>query len=232
MASVSIDLIPPDQPDLTKLLIYEAPASSGPWTLIETVIDVGSYPTYISRYTTDDATSANDWFSVDWEDSKGARIGQSIGVQGGTALLIGKVVNRVLQRDPLISEPIAYQEAEAILSSYFNVDDPYSSTLTATYKELAGLTYLVMARTYLSQIITSASTTDNYTAGLVSQKSGAASEQRDRVKLVRDLIDEANTLLGKTTTLVMLIEDIDPLGLGIVTAVEWDHSRLQVTEIE
>jgi hypothetical protein len=232
MASVNIDLIPPSQAGLTKLLIYEAAEQGGPDTLIETVTEVGAYPNYITRYTTSVATSGVSWFSVDWEDAKGARIGRSARLQGGTFTLIGKIINRVIQRDLLVSEAVVAQEAEAVIQDYFATDNAYDTALTASGRILSGLTYLVLARTYIGQIITSAQSGGSYTAGLVSQKEASTAETRSRIDLLRDLVSEANRLLGLNTTVVMLIEDIDPLGLDIVSGVNWDHTRLVMTEYE
>jgi hypothetical protein len=231
MAVVHLDVIPPNIPDITKLLIYEASSSAGPDTLIETVTPVGAYPTYLSRYTTTAATNALNWFSVDWEDSKGARVGRSTRMQGGTQTVISKLINRVMLRDASLSENIVAQEAEAVIFDYFDVADPYDPALTATPRQLAGLTYLVQARSYIAAVITSSATSDSYTAGLISQKAGDTTVATNRIQLIQGLIDQANALLGIATTFVMLIEDVDPTGIGMRSGIEWDHSRLQVTEL-
>lgn len=229
MASVILDFVPPLSPGVTKLHIYEAPTQGGVFSPIETVEDVGTYPTYISQYSTDQATSTDNWFAIQWEDDKGVRGDLSAPIQGNTTTLIGRIVSRVLLRDPTIDENVAVQEAEAAVAAYYGVDDPYTIT-TFTYPEISGLTWLTMARAYIGSLVVSGSAGDSYTAGLVSQKSSSGSTA-DKSKMVEEFINLANSALGLNLTYVALLQDIDPLGIGTVSAIEYDQSRLTITEI-
>lgn len=227
MASVPIDFLPPTQPDITKLHIQEAPDATGPWTDIETVTAVGTYPGYISRYTTDDAASSTDWFRIRWEDSKGALSDWSEPRQGGTENYVSVVISDILLRDPSLNENVVAQEVMAAIQRLFGVADPLS--LPSDYGTLSqrlGLTYLIQGRsTVLSAI--SGGSSESYTAGLVSQKSDSGSTASE--KLLRWLSDEANRLLGITNAYVMMLEDIDPTGIGSFSSFSWDHTRLAVT---
>lgn len=227
--SVRLDFQPPEIADAAKLYIYESPTKEGVKTLIETV--TGAQVQTLTSYTTTNATDQTYWFSIKWEDSKGAQSDYSVPWQGGTESLVGKIVTRALQRDPLLNEIVLTQEAEAIVADYFGVDDPYAVT-EWTLRQLSGLTYWAMGRAYIAAVVSTSSASDSYTAGLVSQKADSGSK-KDPTKLIEDLIFNANSLLGMNLSVIMLIEDIDPTGgAGAVSAIEWDQSRLQVTEIQ
>lgn len=225
-ANVILDFVPPDVPGFTKLLIYESATQAGaPGTLIETVTDIGEYPDYITRYTTTQAASGTGWFSVQFEDEQGGRTTVSDSVQGGTFTAISKLIQRVLSRDSTLDENVVLQEAEAVLATIMNVDDPYTvDVATITYPQWVGMTYLVLARSYIGELV-SGGESESYTAGLVSQKSASADAEK-RLKLIKELIDFANIELGLNYSIVMLLEDIDPTGLGSITSVTYDQSRL------
>lgn len=220
--SVHLDFIPPNVPDLASLKIYEAAAKTGPWTVIETVTAIGSQGSYISEYTTANATSLTDWFSIEWIDSKGASYGQSQGVQGGVESLVSEIVDRVMLRDPTLNEQVVGQEAEAVVEQYYNVTDPLSLLASdATAQELSGLTLLVLVRSKLVQI--SLGTTESYTAGLVSQKAGTSSSSAD----LEALLKAANVLLGTSFSVVLQMRDNCIAGGMVISGIP-DQSRLLV----
>lgn len=226
---VHLDFTPPSVPDIVKLYIYEADDAAGTGEVqIDVVVppNLGSYPTYISSYTTALANSANHWFSIDWEDSKGAKLGQSGRVQGGTNLLINQVVNRVLLLDPTLNEASVTFEVEAIIAEMLHTANPYDPSLTATYQQMRGMVYLALARTLIvSSITSSISSADSVTLGLVSMKGGTSSTEKV-TKDVQNLIDLANSALGIATSVVLQMEEVT-YGLG-QRGIEWDQSRLMV----
>ena len=173
--SVALEFLPPTDEGIVKLTIFEAPAALGPFLSIEEVTEVGSYPTYINNYTTDLATSKTNWFAIQWEDSKGAVSPMSSAVQGGMSTLAGEIVDRVMLRDPNLNQNVVMQEALAVIELYFKQDPMTIPLSEASYAELSGLTLLTMARCYIVSTATQTSTED-YTSGLVSQKSGTASK--------------------------------------------------------
>ena len=50
--SVRLDFTPPSQPNMATLFVEEAPAKEGPFAAIDQTTAVGTYPNYISSYTT------------------------------------------------------------------------------------------------------------------------------------------------------------------------------------
>jgi hypothetical protein len=208
MASISLNFRPPTEPGIDLLHIYEAPASAGPWTLIETV-DLSPtypYPDYLTRYTTSLATSENSWFSIEWEDSKGARSGMSAPIQGGTENLVSVLTERVILRDSSLAENVAAQEAETVIEEFFPgrvVREVQPEE--ATFKMLSGMTLIVMARTYIQTLLSGASTSEDFTAGLVSMKSSSG-VKRD-LKTIMDLLKTANTILGLSYSVKLLMEE-------------------------
>lgn len=211
MASVALNFRPPMEPGIVTLKIYEAPASSGPWTLIETVnlAAIGAvYPDYITRHTTDDAVSAVDWFSIEWIDGAGASSGQSAPVKGGTENLVSVITERVLLRDPSLDENVVAQEAEAVIEKLFPgrvVRDVQPDE--ATFQMLSGMTLMTMAASYIQVFLSeSSSSVDDFTAGLVSMKSGSASSKKD-LKSIKDIVALANSILGMSYSVKLLIEE-------------------------
>ena len=185
---------------------------------------MGSYPNYITRYTTSSAVSLSDWFRIQWEDSKGALTELSEPVQGGTESLLSQIVEMVLLRDGSLNENVVAQEAAAAIEMVFKVTNPFSLPADyGTYTKRIGLVYMIMARSYISTVVRQ-SQSDSYQAGLVSQK--ASNSTKVTTDTIRWLLDQANALLGTGYTLVMLLEDIDPTGIGAASSIEWDQSRL------
>ena len=233
MASISLNFRPPTDPDIDKLYIYEAPAAGGPWTLIETV-DLSPaypYPDYLTRYTTTLASSVNNWFSIEWEDSKGARSGMSAPIQGGTENLVSVITERVLLRDPNIDENIAAQEAEAVIELFYPgrvVREVMPEE--ATFQMLSGMTLMTMARVYLQVYLAAGSSeTDDFTAGLVSMKSGSSTTKKD-LKAIKDILALANAALGLSYSVKLLLEEIT-VGGGYRQLKSLDMTRL-LLEVE
>lgn len=234
MAAVRIDLSPPPQEDVVALRIYEAAASTGPYNEIERTTNIGVYPTYISYYTTANAVSPTNWFKIAWE-YQGAIIGpQSQAVQGGQGpMVIGQVIERVMQRDPSLNESIVTQEAEGVVETYFH-DDPYNPLLECSYAVLNGLVLMTLYRSQLVRMVTSVSTTvtgggdvDSFTIGLVSAKSGtAASSSMSQMISGEDalgkLLELAYQQLGVPMSVILqLAEPKSDVGLT-----SFDHSRM------
>jgi len=228
MANVRLDFSAPNLPDLAKLHIYEGTTPTGVFSEIEEVADIGDYPDYISYYTTQNAASVDNWFAIEWEVTGGAFLGLSQAVPGNAQTLVGKIVERVMLRDPSLDELIVTQEAETAVSMYFNTNTPLSVLASDTSLQiLAGLVLLTIVMSSLTLVVAQGSSED-YTAGLVSQKSGTNMLQANRAAM-EALLKRANELLGLNYTLVMLLEDIDPTGTGARSSIEWDQSRLLVT---
>lgn len=221
MASVRLNFVKPELEGLAQLRIYESATQTGTFTLIETVVDIGEYPNYITYYTTDDATNANDWFVIEWVDSKGAVSPRSNPIQGNTTTAVGEVVSRVQLRDPSIGEELATQEAEITLQDYFGIDPYEVDESTVTHKEYGGLTYLTLARIYISEILVGSSTA-GYTAGIVAQQQGNSQKSLDDIKR---LIAAGNELLGRNFSVIMQLEQV---AYGTVCAADVDQSRLLV----
>jgi hypothetical protein len=221
MAAVRLRFEPPFIDDLTKLIIYEGPTSIGPFEPIEEVTEVGEFPDYIHSYTTTEAASISGWFSIQWEDAKGAQTFLSDAIQGHTDTVPGKLVNRVSLRMPDEHSKVIKQEAEAVAEEFFG-KDPYEIDFSkVSYKTMSGLMYLTMARIRLSQII-SAPAQDSYTAGLVSQKQ---SQSAGTMKDVDAWMKLANRMLGRGYSVIaqMVVPDINR---GLSRVVMADISRL------
>lgn len=223
---VRLDFVPPSQPDLVSLHVEEGPSSTGPFVSVEVVTDIGTYPDYIS-YVTVNATNPNDWFRIFWRNNEGADTPYSNPIQGGTTTLVQQVVDRVMLRAPNSNEIIVTQTAEWAVSYVMGTDNPYDVTLTATYAQLEGMTLLTLAGVSVTTLTTS-SQSDSYSAGLVSQKQSTGTSAN--MDLIDYLLKQANKLLGISLTYVMLLEEIDPTGIGATSGVEWDESRGIMTE--
>jgi len=229
MASVRIDLSPPAQDDVTALRIYEAASETGAYSMIERTTAVGAYPTYISHYVTTNAVSTTDWFKIAWEYQGGVIGPQSQARQGGQGpLLIGKVIERVIQRDMTLNEGIVSQEAEGVIETYFG-QNPYDPLLTATYKQLNGLVLMTLYRSSLVRMITAVSSTsggptDSFTIGLVSAKSGASTTSTitSSEKALGILLDLAYKELEIPLSLILELAE-PKCSVGLTS---YDHSRL------
>jgi hypothetical protein len=210
--SVYLNFTRPIEPDIARMRIYEAPVKAGPFNVIEEVTAVGTYPNYISDYTTNAAVSVADWFAIQWVNLKGAESDLSAPIQGNTTSLIGEIVQRVLLRDSSLDEVIATQEAEAVVAEYFNVVDPYSVLPTVSPKILRGLTNMTLVRTYLSSIITStgAGSGEKWSAGIVSMDTSVSSTKQ--LNDMQALLKMANDDLGLNQSIVLLIKEIEVAG--------------------
>lgn len=201
------DFTPPDIEDLASLNIYESPVATGPWTLIEQVTAVGTYPDYISEYTTQLATLPDGWYAIEWMDSKGATTGLSNAIIFGTETLVGRVLARVMERDATLDRRVVNQEAEAAIQYYFGSQtDPYDPTLTVDYVQLNGLVYLTMFRVKVVELALESGESTNVSIGLVSMR--AATQTAKSASYMQGLLDLANSALGLETSLVLQIEDI------------------------
>lgn len=211
MATVSLDFIPPIEPDIVALHIYEAPAQNGPFSEIERTTAVGTAPNYITRYVSALAVNAIDWFAIAWENSAGEVSPLSAAVMGGTSTLVGVIVQRMLLRDSSLDEAVAAQEAEAAISDYYNVVD--TTTLdpsTISPKILSGLTNLALARSYISKQITQTTGT-KWAAGIVSMDTTNAVSTKS-AEAIKALIDLANRDLGRNFSVILLIEEVAVAG--------------------
>lgn len=211
MASVHLDFVPPDVPNLEALVIYESPMPDGSFAQIEEITPVGAYPNYISEYTTINATAEDDWFAIRWRDNKGWYTDWSEPIQGGTTTAVGELISRILQRDSSIDEDVARQESEAAIERVFNVTDPYSILDTqVTARQYSGMVLLAMATAQLTRLVTAASgDVDAFTAGLVSIRSSSSSTSRSsKVPEIESLLKMANRILGLSFSVVMLMEEI------------------------
>jgi hypothetical protein len=207
MASVRLDFTPPDVPGITKLYIYESPTKAGAFSLIDQTTDVGSFPNYISYYSTDNAISGIDWFAIQWEDASGVQSDMSDPWQGGTTSLVQIISNRVMIRDPLASENIVVQEAEAVIEEVMMTDPYLVDPDTVSYKQKSGITLLTLARVMLTNLITQTNTS-SYTAGLVSQSAGSSTQQTADISKVEKLIELANKDLGLNYSVILLMQKV------------------------
>lgn len=211
MASVPLRFTPPEIEDVVSMKVYESPTMGGTYLEIEEVTGVGTFPGYISHYTTDQATSRNYWFAISWVDSKGAESDLSAPIQGGEETLVGKIVTRVMQRDVSVSVNIATQEAEAAISKYFNVLDAFSvDPATVSPSVLSGLVNLTLVRSYLTRIITASGSSSKWVAGIVSMDD--SSQTKGQVANIEALLRLANADLGLQYSVVFLMKEITVAG--------------------
>lgn len=220
MASVPLEFIAPSEPNLALLRVYEGTSKDGAFSLIDETDEIGSYPDYINHYTTEEASSETNWFSIQWVDDKGAESPLSDPWQGNTESLVSIITGRVVQRGVTNDESVILQEAEATLEQYFGTD-PYEVPLPISYSQAVGLTYLVMARLMVLDVIND--TTESYTAGIIAQQTGSSDKS---MKNVQKLIDEANRLLGRNYSLVVQLPEYTPVPALRDTT--FDQSRLIV----
>jgi hypothetical protein len=224
MASVALEFALPPQPDLVKVYILESSTPTGPFNVIDIITEIGSYPDYIDNYTTNQALYETDWFAIMWEDAKGAQGDLSQAMQGNTQTVVGQVADRVQQRGVTATNEVVIQESEAVCERWFGVD-PYTVPMPVSYGVLSGLTYLVMARLIVQSIVSGSS--ESYTAGLVSQKTGTG--KTDQMEFVDDLLKLAAQMLGVPEIVVLQMADFDPTGLGTISTVSFDQTRQAIT---
>jgi hypothetical protein len=220
MATVRLDFIPPTDPDLVSLKIYEATTKDGIFAEIEEVTAIGTYPNYLSTYATVEATSIDNWFAVDWFDDKGGHLGMSDPIPGNTDLLLGEIVGRVMTRDSSINENIIYDEAQAVLELFLpaGTDVEDAPLEMATYNERSGLTLLTMARCYIFSITEGEM---EYTVGLVSQKV----KNTRSLDFIKELLRKAESQLGISHSAILQMAEIP---VGIETNATVDLSRLLI----
>lgn len=224
--SVALEFIPPDEPDLFALHVYESPDMAGPFSEIDVTQAVGTYPNYITRYTTQAATAITDWFAIAWENTANVVGELSASMQGGTSTLVSEIVNRVMLRDSTLNPIIVGQEAEIAVAEYFSTNDPLSiSPDQASPQVMGGLTYYTMARSYISSAVSSSTTTGGkWVAGLVSLDTSSSSKSSvwDNIE---NLLRAANRELGKSYSLKLLLAEIEVAG-GYKQIVAADLSRM------
>jgi hypothetical protein len=221
MAAVHLEFLPPDEDNIISLRVEEASSMLGVYTEKAT-IPAGTYPNYIRDADVTGVTSGNDWFRIRWADSNGNFTPYSAPIQGGTITIVAQVMDRTILRDPLINPLVAGQEAEAAVSQYFMVDDPYSvPSSEATPKILSGLTLLTLARAYTLRLITGG-TQQKWTAGLVSMDQGSTATQSWAA--IDKMIELANNELGRNYSRILLVEEINVAG-GVRQLKSFDVSR-------
>jgi hypothetical protein len=223
--SVRLDFIPPSLEGVTKLHIEEAPAQDGPFAEIELVTAVGTYPNYISYYTTQLATDVNYWFRIAWETADGVWTPYSQSLQGGTRTLVQEIVDRTILRNPSLNEIIVTQESQAVIADYYHTSDPNSIQVEqSTPVEIRGLTNMTLARSLVSTYLASGGTVSKFTAGLVSLQAGATTA--DPTKAIEALIAAANEDLNLRYSVILLIADVSENCRSTRTAVDLTRTTI------
>jgi len=208
---VRLDFTPPTLPEVASLHIEEASDQQGTFSEIEVVTEVGSYPNYISYYTTQNATAVDYWFRIRWKTSEGVFTDYSPAIQGGTKLLVQEIVDRVILRNPALNEVIVTQEAVAVVSENFPGEDPLTIPVeNATYVQIRGMTNMTLARSLIATTLASGGSVSKFTAGLVSLQAGTTAA--DPTKAIDALIKSANDDLGTGASYVLLMSTVDPTG--------------------
>lgn len=212
MASAHLEFVPPNRDGFIKLLIFEAPSINGTLVKIETVTDIGTYPSYIGEYTTALATSKTNFFAIQWEDAKGAQTEISARIMGGTESLAGQIVERVLERDRSLDKNVVLQEAEGAIQWYYGEGkDPYDLVTAGapmpSYRILNGLAYLTMARIKIVELAMLTGEQNNISIGLVSLRTSTQGS-RSSQNYVQGLLDLANDALGLNVSLVLQIDSV------------------------
>jgi len=224
MATVKFNFVLPDDPRITAIRIYESSHHEGPWGIIETVTAIGTYPDFITTYTTDEAINAYDWFSLSTINDVGVESTLSDPQRIIDTSLVDVITDRVQSRGVAVDEVVIRQEAEAVIEQYFRAN-PYSiDPSTVSFQVQSGLTYLTMARLLIGQLSTGESS--SWVAGLVSMKQGSTSEDS-----IEALLTLAGQLLGFGFSVVARMATPEIAG-GLSKVIEYNISRLQVTSIE
>lgn len=229
--SVPLDFLPPEEPDFTKLHIYESDNPETGFAEIEVVTDIGQYPDYITRWVTDKANHTNDWFSIQWEDAKGSLTEMSAAVQGGTRTLVGEIVERVQQRDAegRIDPNVIAQNAEAVIQFIYKVDPYTLMEEDVDYTERNALADLTMVAVKFEEIIDRSTDPYGYTAGMVSESS---LDMKNAIDALTKMESRALKRLGIGGSLIGHIQDPFSLtpGTSIFTLAglktTFDSSRL------
>jgi len=228
MASVALKFLAPDDPDITRLYIYESDTLDGLFSPIEVVDDIGDFPNYIREYTTNLANDENNWFSIQWEDTKGAKSDPSIAVQGRTDTLIGEIVQSMQLLDPNIGDNAAAMIARATAEKYFGRSVVAIDPETVSSSKLYGLALFSLASYHMVATSLRSGTAQKWVAGLVSMDSGSSSSQASVDP--KALFNEAARWLGVGGARVAQMEAVVIAG-GFSSIVAADISRLLV-EVE
>lgn len=222
--SVPLSFVPPPDPDIVRLHVFESNNPVSGFTEIDSVL-TGTYPNYITRYVTALANSVDDWFAIQWEDASGARSALSAPIKGGTTTLIGELIERVMLRSSTLDENVVLQEAEAVVSFIYKVDDPYSVNIASVNSLwLTELTTLVLAASLYVTTTIQGATTQDYTAGLISERNSidTRSVQENLERLER----RALRRLGIGGSLIASIADSKYLVSVTGVKTSFDSSRL------
>jgi hypothetical protein len=204
--AVELQFLPAEEEGMVTLHVEQSSLQGGPFTEIQS-FPAGTYPNYIHEAVVTNATDPSYWFRIRWEDASGNYTPFSDPVQGGTTSIVAQVMNRVILRDPSVETLIAGQEAEAAVSEYFNVDDPYSVEASKVNPRiLSGLTLLTLARAYTVRLITGAGQTARWSAGLISMQSGTTSTQS--WDAIDKMVTLANRELQRNYSAVLLLNEI------------------------
>lgn len=232
MAIVPLKFIPPIEDNIVTLHIFESPDNTENSYVEIDNTPAGVYPDYIREYTTTKATSASDWFAIQWEDSAGARSPLSAGVKGGVNTLVGEIVDRVLLRNADLNENIVAEEAEAVIAWVYKVDDPYSVDLTTVNKlwltELANLA--LVASMYVNTVVQSSASSTSYTAGMISESSSVNQTAQNRIYDFIDRVEKrALKRLGIGGSLIASIDTSKYITPITSIRTTFDSSRLLAT---
>jgi hypothetical protein len=178
MVAVPLAFLPPSDPDIVTLLIFEGTSLTGSFTQIDSTSNIGAYPNYINRYVTQNAISPDDFFAIQWVDSEGATSEMSAPIQGGTVTLVGDIVQRVLARDSSLNELVVVSEAEDVISFCYNVTDPYSIDYTTVNRLwLNSLAILTLCGVLYVQAVINSAIGSSYSAGIINQSVGSPGDQ-------------------------------------------------------
>jgi hypothetical protein len=224
MPSLPLRINAPDMEDLTALVIFEGVSPDGPFRIIENVTAIGEYPDYIDSYTTDEAASLADWFTIQWIDSKGAKSDMSEPIQGGSITLISEIVSTVMLLDSTVNERIAVVVAEGVIEKYLNTDPYTITTSDLKYSKKMGLALFTLAACYLITE-TKPGSSSQWTAGLVSMKTS-----EPKAADIERLEKEARRWLGIGNSVVAQMTAFEIAG-GLSEIKTADISRLLI-EVE
>lgn len=205
MSDITLRFVPPSDPDIGALIVFEAPTQSGPFTQIDRTTEIGVYPNWIDVYVCRTAVDRADWFAIAWEDGSGAIGDMSEAVQGGTFTAVGEIVRRVALRAPDMDERIVADEATTALEEVFGTSEPDPTVITA--RQYSGLTLLTMARVQMIDLLMNSSQT-SFTAGIVSISTKSTGDEARIDKLIK----EANKLLNLNFSRIMLLKEISVAG--------------------
>ncbi len=224
MPTVRLDFVPPINPNLAKLRIFEGPSPDGPFEMIEETTAIGTSPAYITSYSTTQADNIDDWFAIRWVQTNATELPLSQAVQGTPTTAVGEIMSRVLLRYPAADPAIVAQEAELVLTMLYGTSDPPIESISPIH--MSAITQLVLARSMMWSMVSS-SQSASYTAGLVQQKTDTSTATMSQ-GLIQAMIDGAMKQLGLSYAVVAQMQEIPVAGNAIVAV---DVSRLLV-EIE